>query len=125
MSLVQLLQAEQFSYQNHHDKAKASYAAAISSARSSGFIHEQGLACELAGYHFKKVGDSRSACGFFEQAKQCYTAWGSLVKVESVTRELNCVRASMHDDRDDTSGENSFVGMLFDVVKSYSTIDLN
>ena len=119
------MQAEQFSYQNQHHKAKASYAAAISSARSSGFIHEQGLACELAGYHFKKVGDSRSACGFFEQAKQCYTEWGSLVKVESVTRQLNCVRASMHDDTDDTSGDIGFVGRLFDVVKSYSAIDLN
>ena len=31
----------------------------------------------------------------------------------------------MHDDRDDTLGDNSFVDRLFDVVKSYSTIDLN
>ena len=62
---------------------------------------------------------------FFEQAKQCYTEWGSLVKVECVTRQLNCVLASMHDDRDDTLGDNSFVDRLFDVVKSYSTIDLN
>ena len=45
--------------------------------------------------------------------------------MESVTRQLNYVRASMHDDGDDTSGDNSFVGRLFDAVKSYSTIDLN
>ena len=57
--------------------------------------------------------------------KQCYAEWGCLVKVESVTRQLNCVRSSMHNERDDTSGDNSFVDKLFDVVTSYSTIDLN
>lgn len=114
-------------YQNHHKKAKASYAAAISSARSSGFIHEQGLACELAGYHFKKIGDYRSACSSFEQAKQCYTEWGSQTKVESVTRQLDFVRAIIHDGGDDTpsASDDSYVGKLFDVVNSCSTIDLN
>ena len=66
----------------------ASYAAAISSACSSKFIHEQGLACELAGYHYKKNGDLSGARSFFEQAKKCYTDWGSQMKVDSVTHEL-------------------------------------
>ena len=65
-----------------------SYAAAIDSARSSGFIHEQGLACELAGYHCKKIFDLRNARSFFDQAKECYTEWGSQMKVDSVTRQL-------------------------------------
>jgi hypothetical protein len=86
---VHLLEAEQFSLQNHNSEAQASYAAAINSARSSGFIHEQGLACELAGHHHKKINDLRSAWSFFDQAKRCYTDWGSQMKVDSVTRQLD------------------------------------
>ena len=85
---VHLLEAEQFSFQNRYSAAESSYAAAINSARSSGFIHEQGLACELAGYHFKKVSDLPSAWISFDQAKQCYVEWGSQMKVDSVSRQL-------------------------------------
>jgi hypothetical protein len=85
---VHLLEAEQFSFQNRNSEAQSSYAAAINSARSSGFIHEQGLACELAGYHFKKVYDLRSAWISFDQAKQCYVDWGSQMKVDSVSQQL-------------------------------------
>jgi len=83
-----LLEAEHLSFQNLNIEAQASYAAAISSARSSGFIHEQGLACELAGYHCKNAGDGSSAAIFFDQAKRCYIEWGSQMKVDSVTEQL-------------------------------------
>ena len=66
----------------------ASYAAAIRSARSSRVINEQGLACELAGYHYKRNGDLSDARSLFEQAKKCYTDWGSQMKVDSITRAL-------------------------------------
>ena len=85
---VYLLKAEQFSFQNRNSEAQSSYAAAINSARSSGFIHEQGLACELAGYHFKKVFDLPNAWISFDLAKQCYVEWGSQMKVDSVSRQL-------------------------------------
>ena len=85
---VHLLEAEQFSFLNRNSEAQASYAAAINSSRSSGFIHEQGLACELAGYHFKKVVDLHSAWILFDQAKQCYIEWGSEMKVNSVSCQL-------------------------------------
>ncbi|KAL3797054.1 hypothetical protein ACHAW5_009640 [Stephanodiscus triporus] len=96
LNKVHLLEAEQFSHQNHKDEAQASYAAAINSARSSGFIHEQGLACELAGHHHKKFDDFRSAWSFFDQAKRCYTEWGSQMKVESVTQQLNSLSDYAH-----------------------------
>jgi hypothetical protein len=88
-SQVHLLEAEQFSYHCNDNKAKESYAAAISSARSSGFIHEQGLACELAGYHSKRVNEFSSSWSFFDEAKRCYTEWGSQMKVDSVTQQLD------------------------------------
>ena len=90
-----MLEAEQFSLQNLNSEAQSSYAAAISSARSSGFIHEQGLACELAGYHCKNAGDGSSAWSFFDQAKRCYAEWGSQMKVDSVTRQLGSLSDHM------------------------------
>ena len=85
---VHLLQAELFSFHNKINEAQSSYAAAITCARSSGFIHEQGLACECAGYHCKKIGDLRGAWTFFDRAKHCYTEWGSQMKVDSIAIQL-------------------------------------
>ena len=72
----------------------ASYATAIRSARSSRFIHEQGLACELAGYHYKRNGDLSGARSLFGQAKKCYTDWGSQMKVDSITHALDSFEES-------------------------------
>ena len=85
---VHLLEAEMFSHEGKDEEAKASYAAAISSARRSRFIHEQGLACELAGFYYKKIGDNTSALDFFNQAQQCYENWGSQMKVDDVACQL-------------------------------------
>jgi len=85
---VYLLEAEIFSHEGKNEEAKVSYASAITFARSSRFIHEQGLACERAGFHCKKIGDNRSAWDFFNQAKQCYVDWGSQMKVDSITRQM-------------------------------------
>jgi len=85
---VHLLEAETFSREGKYKQAKASYASAIASARCSSFVHEQGLACELAGFHYKKIRDIKEATNLFEQAKQCYTAWGSQLKTDSITRQL-------------------------------------
>eukprot|EP00584_Thalassiosira_punctigera_P010333 CAMPEP_0172526094 /NCGR_PEP_ID=MMETSP1067-20121228/1094_1 /TAXON_ID=265564 ORGANISM="Thalassiosira punctigera, Strain Tpunct2005C2" /NCGR_SAMPLE_ID=MMETSP1067 /ASSEMBLY_ACC=CAM_ASM_000444 /LENGTH=1314 /DNA_ID=CAMNT_0013309531 /DNA_START=85 /DNA_END=4029 /DNA_ORIENTATION=- len=89
---VHLLEAGIFSHEGRNAEAKASYAAAITSARSSRFIHEQGLACEMAGFHYKKIGDYISARAFFVQAKECYAQWGSDVKVDSITNQLEILQ---------------------------------
>jgi hypothetical protein len=81
------------SYEGRNEEASSSYAAAILASRSSRFVHEQGLACELAGFHYKKIGDLRRACSFFNQANLCYTEWGSDVKVAFITRQLCLLRA--------------------------------
>ena len=85
------MQAEMFSSEAKNEEARESYAAAIESAQSSGFIHEQGLSLELAGFHYKRIGDHASAYRLLCQAKQCYDEWGSEMKVESVARQLESV----------------------------------
>jgi hypothetical protein len=87
------LEAEMKSHEGKHNKAKASYVASISSAEASGFIHEQGLACELAGKHCIKVGDNSGAQNFFNQAKVCYTEWGSQMRIDSIAHQLDSLQS--------------------------------
>lgn len=85
---VHLIEAEMNSLEFRLNEAKASYAAAITSARCSRFVHEQGLACELAARHCKKQNDMASAHSFFTQAKQCYEEWGSDMKASKMDEEI-------------------------------------
>ncbi len=90
---IHLLEAEIFSATDKKDKAKVSFCAAISAARSSKFVHEQGLACELAALHCLKYGDIDDATDLLEQAIECYTKWGSQVKIDCVTKQLEKIAA--------------------------------
>eukprot|EP00578_Thalassiosira_sp_NH16_P001854 CAMPEP_0181137228 /NCGR_PEP_ID=MMETSP1071-20121207/33599_1 /TAXON_ID=35127 /ORGANISM="Thalassiosira sp., Strain NH16" /LENGTH=1245 /DNA_ID=CAMNT_0023223979 /DNA_START=76 /DNA_END=3809 /DNA_ORIENTATION=- len=71
-SKVYLLEAEMNSFEKKYDEARSSYAAAITSSCSSRYVHEQGLAYELAGLHYAKFGEAQTALDFFREAKQCY-----------------------------------------------------
>jgi len=90
---VFLLEAEMFSFEGKDVDAKASYAAAITSSASSRFIHEQGLSCELAGLHYRKIGQLSAACNFLQRAKQCYAEWGSQMKVDCITTILESLQS--------------------------------
>mmetsp|Transcript_27259 Transcript_27259/g.46133 ORF Transcript_27259/g.46133 Transcript_27259/m.46133 type:complete len:185 (-) Transcript_27259:14-568(-) len=85
---LQLLEAELYSFEKKSDLAIASFDAAIASARNSGFTHEQGLACEKAGFHCRKEKDRGRALKYFQQARECYEEWGSSMKVDSIQKEL-------------------------------------
>jgi len=92
---VILLEAEMHSFEKRNEQARISYAAAIASARSSRFTHEQGLACELAGSHYTKIGDTETALTCLQQAKECYQLWGSQMKVESINKQIENVSPSL------------------------------
>lgn len=85
---LELLEAELYSFEKKSDQAIASYDAAIASACNSGFTHEQGLACEKAGFHCKKEKDRGRALKYFQQARECYEEWGSSMKVDFIQKEL-------------------------------------
>mmetsp|Transcript_23403 Transcript_23403/g.41981 ORF Transcript_23403/g.41981 Transcript_23403/m.41981 type:complete len:106 (-) Transcript_23403:2167-2484(-) len=87
-SKIYLLEAEILSSLQENDRAKFFYNSAISAARSSKFIHEEGLACEFSALHCLKYGGKKEASILLEQARACYTTWGSQVKVASVSRLL-------------------------------------
>ncbi len=91
-----LLEAEKKSLSFNHRDAIASYDAAIAAAKKSGFIHEEGLACEKAGFYHKMKGSVRKAMGYFEQARECYEKWGSGVKVNFIQGELKNVQVLLN-----------------------------
>jgi hypothetical protein len=80
-----ILKAEYLSLMAKKDKAEYEYEIAISSARSSKFIHEEGMACELAGMHYMHNGDKAKALDLFHHAMKCYETWGSRLKVDQMT----------------------------------------
>lgn len=95
---VHLLEAERLSFEGRKQQAQNSYTAAIEASRASKFIHEHGLACELAAFHYEKCGDAGKAWEFFNQAKSCYTQWGSKMKVEFINRQLARFQVSLKSD---------------------------
>ncbi|KAL3804864.1 hypothetical protein HJC23_006636 [Cyclotella cryptica] len=88
---VALLKAELASVEEDADEAEDQYDVAITAARSSKFIHEEGLACELAGFHCKNHGKVTKALNLFREAERCYQAWGSKVKAN----QMVCVIQSL------------------------------
>eukprot|EP00984_Skeletonema_dohrnii_P024547 scaffold13678_cov106-Skeletonema_dohrnii-CCMP3373.AAC.2 len=93
-----LLVAEQQSLSCDHLNAIKFYDASIESARKSGFIHEQGLACEKAGFYYKRYGAVHKALDYFKQARECYEEWGSSMKVDFIQNELNNVQILLHNE---------------------------
>jgi DNA-binding SARP family transcriptional activator len=86
---LHLLEAEQDSLLEYHSEAIQSYDASIAAAKRSGFIHEQGLACEKAGFYYMREKNNEKAVEYFKQARQCYEEWGSSMKVNFIQKELD------------------------------------
>ncbi len=86
---VLLLEAEMHSFKKKNEDAKSRYSAAVSAFRSARYVHEQGLACELAGFHYTRINEPETALDCFKQAKECYVHWGSVVKVEFITQQIS------------------------------------
>ena len=77
-----LLQAENYSIR---DKKKDSvYDDAIKAAQSSKFLHDEALACELAGKHFERSKNLTKALSLYKQAEKCYRDWGTEKKANQM-----------------------------------------
>ena len=94
---LKLLEAEHQSISKQHWRSIPLYDESIALAKKSGFIHEQGLACEKVGLYFKKRGNNpeyeQNALKYLEQARECYEEWGSSMKVDFVQKELDALNS--------------------------------
>jgi len=87
---LRLLEAEQQSLRQTHHKAIALYDVSIESAKKFGFIHEQGLACEKAGFYCKgEKNMERRWSTLVKLVSATYEGWGSSMKVDSIQKELD------------------------------------
>lgn len=83
-----LLKAELASISDKDEDAVDMYEKAIEGAKRSKFIHEEGLACELAGFYHSRSGNKVNALRYFYQARMCYGEWGSQMKVEFIDKQI-------------------------------------
>eukprot|EP00984_Skeletonema_dohrnii_P036573 scaffold37688_cov139-Skeletonema_dohrnii-CCMP3373.AAC.1 len=77
-----LLEAEESYCNKDFEVAKLFYEKAISSAKDHKFVHEEALACELAGYFHLEFGDAEEAMEYFLLAHEKYHEWGALGKCD-------------------------------------------
>lgn len=81
--------AERAYCENDIDVAKSAYEEAIAKAKQTGFIHEEALACELAGSFFCEKGDKSDGRYFLEKAVETFTRWGANRKAIHVKSVLS------------------------------------
>ena len=84
-----LLEAEKLSHAGEIEEAEVAYHSAIEAARKARFVHEQGLACELAAAHYSRNGseDDRRRV-LLQQALECYKNWGCKPRVEYIAKMI-------------------------------------
>jgi hypothetical protein len=86
---VYLVEAEVAVTDGLFDEAMTKYNMSIAQAERQGFVHEQALACERAGYALRQNGNRQGeAKHFLTQASSLYGQWGAQVKVNQLAEEL-------------------------------------
>jgi len=83
-SKLYLIEAEEAYCSDDICSAKSLYEKAISSARAHRFIHEEALACELAGHFCLDIGQKNEAVNYFLQAHEKYHDWGAIAKANAL-----------------------------------------
>jgi predicted ATPase len=74
-----LMQAEFYRITKDVKKAAVCYEASIVAAREHKFIHEEGMANELAGIFYLELGSRQRSYSYFKQSVVCYQKWGASV----------------------------------------------
>ena len=69
--------------------ARTAYEASVRSARDQGFLHEQGLSCELYGKFLSSIIETNEAFIWLKCAHACYMQWGAVAKADQVWKDHN------------------------------------
>jgi PAS domain S-box-containing protein len=79
-----LIAAELANLEGHESDAMRLYEEAIISARENGFVHNEGIASELAAKFYHARGAGKAAKGYLWHARVCYDRWGASQKVRQL-----------------------------------------
>ena len=85
---LSLIEAELAASRGDRDLALAKYQESIDLARRDAFVHEQALACEMAGRALMQRNETVKGCEYLESARSLYGQWGATAKVEQLDTEL-------------------------------------
>jgi hypothetical protein len=85
---VDLLEAEIATAIGDEQVALSKYQKSIEAAELEGFVHEQALACEKAGYALQKWGKAADGGKYLKQACSLYEQWGALAKVIQIQQSI-------------------------------------
>lgn len=88
---VALVEAELARVEGRDGEAVARYDEAVAAARSNGFVHEEGIANELAGRYYLARGGATAARAYLREALDAYAEWGASAKVAQLNAELGHV----------------------------------
>ncbi len=80
-----LVEAERQRILKENVEAMENYDRAISIAKQNEYIHEEALANELAAKFYQAWGKEKIASVYMNDARYCYTLWGSQAKVQDLS----------------------------------------
>ncbi|WP_437616879.1 AAA family ATPase [Sorangium sp. So ce834] len=83
-----LVQAERARVEGRGSDARTAFERAVALARSSGYVHEEALACELSARFLLERREVRAARSRFREAHEAYLRWGAVTKAKALEREL-------------------------------------
>lgn len=76
-------------------EAMALYEKAIQSARENGFVHNQGIAYELASAFYRARGFQKIADTYLQEARNCFVRWGADGKVAQLDERYPQLRVQL------------------------------
>jgi PAS domain S-box-containing protein len=128
---ILLVEAELSRVSGKAQAARDYYDQAISLAAENKYLHEQAIACELAGRHCLSRGKSKDAADYLGEARYLYERWGASAKVRKLAeryqdlliKKPDAVQASASSTRSESS--SSAAAFRFDldtVVKAAGAI---
>ena len=87
---LHLVQAELAMNCGKRDEAMVHFRRSMERAEAQGFVHEQALACERAGYALQELerGTRKDAREYLVRARQLYDKWGARTKVEKLDKVI-------------------------------------
>lgn len=101
---LEIVNAELASITGDDTGARAAYARAIQLTRSSTSGYEKAIACELAGNHFRSLGEGALLRTHMRAAHRAYSQWGARAKVRALERAHRFLMPRTGPDRADLDG---------------------
>ena len=87
-----LVAAELARVNGEYSKAEDLYDQAVNRAREAGLVHDEAVALEISGRHYRVRGIESVSYSLLRSARSCYQQWGAIAKVRVLERQYPRLR---------------------------------